>query len=44
MWEVIEQCSTELVQCKGRFTRIAALNKQDQVDALSAQFNVSISL
>lgn len=40
MWAVIEQCSTELVQIRGKFTRIAVLNRGEQIEALHSQFQV----
>ncbi|KIH53264.1 hypothetical protein ANCDUO_16611 [Ancylostoma duodenale] len=40
MWAVIEQCSTELVQIRGKFTRIAVLNRGEQIEALHSQFQI----
>ncbi|VDL73180.1 unnamed protein product [Nippostrongylus brasiliensis] len=40
MWAVIEQCCSELVQSRGKFTRIAVLNRGDQIEALHSQFQV----
>ncbi|KAK6024580.1 hypothetical protein OSTOST_09606, partial [Ostertagia ostertagi] len=40
MWAVIEQCSSELVQSRGKFTRIAVLSRGDQIEALHSQFQV----
>ncbi|VDM26105.1 unnamed protein product [Toxocara canis] len=41
MWNVIEQCSSELVLTQGsKFTRLGVLSKKDQVEALSAKFQV----
>ncbi|VDP02898.1 unnamed protein product [Heligmosomoides polygyrus] len=40
MWTVIEQCSSELVQSRGKFTRIAVLSRGDQIEALHSQFQI----
>ncbi|XGW35681.1 hypothetical protein V3C99_019129 [Haemonchus contortus] len=40
MWAVIEQCSSELVQSRGKFTRIAVLSRGDQIEALHSQFQI----
>ncbi|KHJ95777.1 hypothetical protein OESDEN_04276, partial [Oesophagostomum dentatum] len=40
MWAIIEQCSTELVQSRGKFTRIAVLNRGEQIEALHSQFQI----
>ncbi|WKX89349.1 hypothetical protein Q1695_008750 [Nippostrongylus brasiliensis] len=40
MWAVIEQCCSELVQSRGKFTRIAVLNRGDQIEALHSQFQI----
>ncbi|VDK46569.1 unnamed protein product [Anisakis simplex] len=41
MWNVIEQCSSELILTQGnKFTRLGVLSKRDQVEALSAKFQL----
>ncbi|VDN03443.1 unnamed protein product [Thelazia callipaeda] len=40
LWGVIEQCSSELVLAQNKFTRLGVLSKKDQVDALSAKFQL----
>ncbi|KJH40688.1 hypothetical protein DICVIV_13352 [Dictyocaulus viviparus] len=40
MWAVIEQCSAELVQNRGKFTRIGVLNRGEQIEALHSQFQI----
>lgn len=40
LWGVIEQCSSELILSQNKFTRLGVLPKKDQIEALSARFNV----
>lgn len=40
LWAVIEQCSSELILAQNKFTRLGVLPKKDQIDALSAKFQV----
>uniref|UniRef100_A0A158P6V8 Cell division cycle 5-like protein n=1 Tax=Angiostrongylus cantonensis TaxID=6313 RepID=A0A158P6V8_ANGCA len=40
MWAIIEQCSAELVQNRGKFTRIGVLNRGEQIEALHSQFQI----
>uniref|UniRef100_A0A9J2PCJ1 Cell division cycle 5-like protein n=1 Tax=Ascaris lumbricoides TaxID=6252 RepID=A0A9J2PCJ1_ASCLU len=41
MWHVIDQCSSELILTQGtKFTRLGVLSKRDQVEALSAKFQL----
>ncbi|KAK6731884.1 hypothetical protein RB195_008001 [Necator americanus] len=40
MWAVIDQCSTELVHIRGKFTRIAVLGRGEQIEALHSQFQI----
>lgn len=43
LWAVIEQCSSELILAQNKFTRLGVLPKKDQIDALSAKFQVECS-
>uniref|UniRef100_A0A1I7W7P1 Uncharacterized protein n=1 Tax=Heterorhabditis bacteriophora TaxID=37862 RepID=A0A1I7W7P1_HETBA len=40
MWAVVEQCSSELVQSRGKFTRIAVLQRNEQIESLHNQFQM----
>ncbi|CAG9537006.1 unnamed protein product [Cercopithifilaria johnstoni] len=40
LWAVIEQCSSELILAQNKFTRLGVLPKKDQIDALSAKFQL----
>lgn len=40
MWQVINNCLAELIQYKGRFTRISNLNRKEQIEVLTDQFRV----
>ncbi|KAJ1361688.1 hypothetical protein KIN20_020995 [Parelaphostrongylus tenuis] len=40
MWAIIEQCNAELVQNRGKFTRIGVLNRGEQIEALHSQFQI----
>ncbi|VDD88616.1 unnamed protein product [Enterobius vermicularis] len=40
LWSVIEQCSSELILSQNKFTRLGVLPKKDQIEALSARFNI----
>ncbi|VDN20428.1 unnamed protein product [Gongylonema pulchrum] len=39
-WGIIEQCSSELILAQNKFTRLGVLPKKDQIDALSAKFQL----
>lgn len=40
MWNVIEQCTSELVFSRGKFTRLAVLPRNEQIEALHEQFQL----
>jgi pre-mRNA-splicing factor CDC5/CEF1 len=40
MWTVIGNCSGELIRHQDRFTRLASLNRREQLEALSEQFRI----
>lgn len=40
MWQIISNCSSELIRHRGRFTRLSNLNRSDQIEALSEYFKV----
>ncbi|CAB3408393.1 unnamed protein product [Caenorhabditis bovis] len=40
MWKVVEQCTSELVFSKNKFTRIAILPKNEQMEVLNQQFQL----
>ncbi|MFH4975092.1 hypothetical protein AB6A40_001801 [Gnathostoma spinigerum] len=40
LWDVIEQCSSELILMHNKFTRLGVLSKKDQIEALSAKFQL----
>lgn len=42
MWDAIEQVSSELLPFRGKLTRLGTLKREDQIEALTAQFNVSL--
>jgi hypothetical protein len=45
MWQVINNCSNELVRHKGqRFVRLQSLKKGEQLDALDEQYKVFLFL
>ncbi|CAJ0956739.1 unnamed protein product, partial [Mesorhabditis belari] len=41
MWDAIEQVSSELVPFRGKLTRLGALKREDQIEALTTQFNTA---
>ncbi|CAD6189739.1 unnamed protein product [Caenorhabditis auriculariae] len=40
MWSVVNQCTSELVFSKGKFTRIAVLSKSEQLESFNQQFQM----
>ena len=40
MWNVVEQCSSELIFYRGKFSRLAALARNEQIEALHEQFQL----
>lgn len=40
MWQIISNCSSELIRHRGRFTRLTNLNRNDQIEALSDCFKL----
>jgi hypothetical protein len=42
MWQVVANCSSELVRFQNRFTRFSNLNKRDQLEVLNEQFKASL--
>lgn len=38
MWQVIANCSSELVRFQNRFTRLQNLHKKEQIDVLQDRF------
>lgn len=40
-WKVIKECGDELIAYNGRFTRLSKLGRREQIEALTAKFNVS---
>lgn len=44
MWQVVANCSSELVRHQNRFTRLQNLHKRDQIEVLSDRFKVQLEL
>ncbi|GMS83222.1 hypothetical protein PENTCL1PPCAC_30574, partial [Pristionchus entomophagus] len=40
MWSAVKQCRAELVLSKGEFTRLGVLPRAEQIEALTAQFQL----
>ncbi|KAF1594287.1 UNVERIFIED_CONTAM: Cell division cycle 5-like protein, partial [Eudyptes robustus] len=40
MWNIIKECADELICYDGRYTRLSSLGRREQVEALTAKFNV----
>ncbi|KAH7722287.1 hypothetical protein AAVH_10144 [Aphelenchoides avenae] len=40
MWQVISNCTSELIRYQDRFTRLNNLNKKEQIEALSDMFKI----
>lgn len=40
MWQIIKNCSSELIRHRNRFVRLSNLNRNDQIEALSDNFKV----
>lgn len=40
LWQVIHNCSSELIRHQNRFTRFQGLNKRDQIEVLAERFKI----